>query len=90
MWPRLMPVELIIQTGQMVKTAAQHPAQALAYINKAIRELAQLTNDPTVKAFDMEIEDSCVEVVSCESDLPLSAKHQEMCLLHMQSLCLPA
>ena len=54
-----------MQTGQMVKTAAQHPAQALAYINKAIGELAQLTNDPAVKAFDMDIDDSCVEVCLC-------------------------
>ena len=60
-----MKAYLVMQTGQMVKTAAQHPAQALAYINKAICELAQLTNDPAVKAFDMDIDDSCVEVCLC-------------------------
>ena len=52
----------MVQTGQMVKIAAQHPAKALVYINKALNELACLTKDPAVQAFDMDIEDSCVEV----------------------------
>ena len=52
----------MMQTGQMVKIAAQHPAKALVYINKALNELACLTKDPAVQAFDMDIDDSCVEV----------------------------
>ena len=55
-------VLLLTQTGQMVKVAAQHPAKALMYINKALNELACLTKDPAVQAFDMEIDDSCIEV----------------------------
>ena len=52
----------MMQTGEMVKIAAQHPAKALVYINKALNELACLTKDSAVQAFDMEVEDSCVEV----------------------------
>ena len=55
---------LMMQTGQMVKIAAQHPAKALVYINKALNELACLTKDPAVQAFDMDIADSCVEVAA--------------------------
>jgi len=50
----------ILQTGQIVKTIVQHSAQALAYINKAIGELAQLTRDPAIKTSNMDISDGCV------------------------------
>ena len=51
-----------MQTGQMIKTAAQHPAKVLTYINRALNELACLKKDPVVQAFDIDIDDSCVEV----------------------------
>lgn len=54
----------------MVKIAAQHPAKALIYINKALNELACLTKDPVVQAFDMEIDGSCVEVAILHCCMP--------------------
>ena len=46
---------LIMQSGVIVKTAAQHPAQALAYISKAISKLAQLMKDSALEVVITDI-----------------------------------
>lgn len=50
------------QTAEMIKTAAQRPQERKEYLQKCIRELADLPNDPVVKSFGMTVDPAFLKV----------------------------
>ncbi len=46
----------------MIKTAAQRPQERKEYLQKCIRELADLPNDPVVKSFGMTVDPAFLKV----------------------------
>ena len=46
----------------MIKTAAQRPQERKEYLQKCIRDFADLPNDPVVQAFKMSVDPSFMKV----------------------------
>ncbi|KAK9915065.1 hypothetical protein WJX75_004310 [Coccomyxa subellipsoidea] len=50
------------QTAEMIKTATQRPQERKEYLQKCIRDFADLPNDPVVQAFKMSVDPSFMKV----------------------------
>jgi hypothetical protein len=46
----------------MIKTAAQKPGERKEYLQKCLRDFADLPNDPVVKSFGMTVDPSFLKV----------------------------
>ena len=52
------------QTSEMIKVAAQKPAERQQYIQKSLNQFANLSQDATVAAWQMKIDSNMVEVAT--------------------------
>jgi hypothetical protein len=50
------------QTAEMIQTSAQRPHERKEYLQKCIRDFADLPNDSIVKAFGMTLDPSFMKV----------------------------
>ena len=53
---------MLLQTAEIIKTAAKKPAERMGWIEACINQHANLPNDPTLAAFQMRVEGRMVDV----------------------------
>ena len=68
----------------MIKVAAQKPAERKDYIQRCLTQYAALSQDPTVAAWQMKVEDKMIEVPAMPANYLVSVLHdagQTLCPL---------
>ncbi len=53
---------MLVQTAEIIKTAAKKPADRMGWIEACINKHANLPDDPTLKDFGMNVEGKMVDV----------------------------
>ena len=54
---------MLLQTAEIIKTAAKKPADRMGWIEACINRHANLPNDPTLAAFQMRVEGRMVDIM---------------------------